>query len=242
MDATPPDAAASDLPVGEAAQLALLPVRIDPSQPARAVDHLLCAAGGQPLEAVQRWSVARRLNALVALRLAQGDAMESVTLRCPGCGATFAVAFDLQACLAPVCEDVVRFDTALGPRLASLPTGAQQVRWQQQEANLQAVGAELMQLDLPPDDATLDALGEALAERDPLRALPLAADCPDCAAPVHQALDLEVHLVEGFARAQRTLLSDIATLATAFGWPEREIAALPAWRRAWYLQHLEGAR
>lgn len=215
-----------------------LAARLDLCQPALAVDALLRACVAEQGAQAPRWSLARRLDALVAVRLAEGGCTEAVALRCPHCGAGFEAEIDLAACRhEPPADAAVELE-AQGRRLrARLPTGADHARWQREGTPLRAVAAELVQDagDAPLDDAAVQALNEALAAQDPLRELALSLRCPDCGAEAAHTLDLEAHLLAGFARAQRRLLGEIATLARAFHWSERDIAALPAWRRAFYL-------
>ncbi len=227
------------LPRAFGTQLADLAAPIDPAQPAEAVDGLLCACFGETSETVRRWSVARRLDALVAVRQADGRAAEPVTLRCAVCHSPFEIEIDLQACRLPLSDGSVAFE--IGGRMlqARLPTGAEQIRWQREHTPARAVAASLLECAQEPDDETLAALNRALAASDPLRGLPLQPTCPECGAAGEQALDLEAHLVSCFAQQQRAWLGDIATLAEAYHWSEAEIAAMPAWRRAFYLQRLE---
>ncbi|NML16822.1 hypothetical protein [Azohydromonas caseinilytica] len=215
-----------------------LAARLDPRQPALAVDALLRACVPEQGGEAPRWSLARRLDALLAVRLAEAPATEAVPLRCPQCGAGFEAEIDLAACRrAPGGDTAVEFE-ARGRRLrARLPTGADHARWQREGTPLRAAAAELLEDGAPDavDEASVQALNEALAAQDPLRELVLSLECPDCGATAQHTLDLEAHLIAAFARAQRQLLAEIATLARSFHWSERDIAALPAWRRAFYL-------
>lgn len=227
----------------------MLQALIDPSRPAEAVDTILASGLGEGLDTVRSWSVGRRLDALVALRQSQGHAVECVALRCAPCQAPFEVEIDLQACRSPVVEDEVVFEVAGQSRRARLPRGGEQALWQRERTPLRLVASSLLSDGRPvghagdgnvgDEHATLEALGRALAQRDPLRELPVQAVCPDCGHLAEHRIDLEVHLVGALAQAQRTLLADIATLAQAYHWSEAEIAGMPAWRRAYYLQQME---
>ena len=226
----------------------ILDTRLDPDRPAQAVDRLLAAGLGQGVETVRRWSVGRRLDALVALRQSQSGDVEPVALRCASCQVTFEVDIDLAACRAPAFADMaadeaaceVAFEAEGGMRRARLPTGEDQARWQRERAPLRLVADSLMADGRPcGDEAQVQALDRALSARDPLRELPVQAVCPECGDLAEHRVDLEAHLVTAFAVAQRELLAQIATLAEAYHWSEAEIAAMPAWRRQFYLQRLE---
>lgn len=224
----------------EASDLACV---IDARRPAEAVDNLLCACCGEAPETVRRWSVARRLDALVGIRQAEGRTAEMVTVCCPVCEAPFEIEIDLGACRLPVSEANVVFEVDGRTVEARVPTGAEQARWQRERTTWRRAAASLLHADLSsreePDDRMLAALDAALAARDPLRDLALRPDCPECGASIEHALDLEAHLVGCFSRRQREWLEEIATLALAYHWSETEIAAMPAWRRSFYLDRLE---
>ncbi len=226
----------------------ILDARIDPDHPAEAVDRLLAAGLGQGLEAVRRWSVGRRLDALVALRQSQRGDLEPVALACASCHGGFEVDIDLAACRAPGCEDEaavapgpeVAFEVDGATRRARLPTGEDQARWQRERTPLRLVADSLMADGSDcGGEAVVQALDQALGVRDPLRALPVQAVCPECGHLAEHRVDLEVHLVTAFAVAQRELLAQVAALAEAYHWSEAEIAAMPPWRRQFYLQRLE---
>lgn len=212
---------------------------IDTRSPAEAVDHVLAACLALDPQAVRGWSLPRRLDALVAVRLADGHAAETLPLHCPACGQAFEVEIDLQACRAPVCEEAVTLEVGMQRLRSRLPTGADQAQWQREHTPLHLVAGSLLERapePAPAPDVLVEALDRALAARDPLRELAVPADCPECGAAGEHRIDLETHLVAGFARRQRAWLSEIAELAAAYHWAEAEIAGLPAWRREFYLQ------
>ncbi len=227
---------------------AFLQARIDPARPAQAVDGLLAAGLGESVETLRRWSVGRRLDALVALRQCTSGDVEPVALRCASCQGAFEVDIDLAACRAPVPEDeaacaaqaLVVYEVEGATRRARLPTGEDQARWQRERPALRLVADSLMADGQPcGDEAQVEALGRALSARDPLRELPVQAVCPECGHLAEHRVDLESHLVAAFAVAQRELLGQVAALAEAYHWSEAEIAAMPPWRRLFYLQRLE---
>lgn len=212
---------------------------IDARCPAEAVDHVLSVCLGLRPETVRGWSLGRRLDALVAVRQAEGRGVEALPLRCPDCQQPFEIEIDLQACRAPVSEDAVPVELGAQRLRSRLPTGADQARWQRERTPLHLVAGSLLDAapEPPPEpQALVDAVDRALAGRDPLRDLAVPAACPECGAASEHRIDLEAHLLACFARQQRAWLCDIAELAAAFHWGEAEIAALPAWRRQFYLQ------
>ena len=220
-------------------QLADLALPLDAALQPEAVDSLLSVCFDQSRAAVQLWSVAHRLDALVAIRQADGRITEAVNLHCGACRMPFEAELDLQACRLPLSDAGVSFEAGGRILQARLPTGAEQIRWQREATPVRSVAASLLDTAHDPDDETLAALNRALAERDPLREISLRPACPECGAVGEQTLDLEAHLVRCFAQQQRAWLDDIANLAEVYHWSEAEIAAMPAWRRTFYLQRLE---
>jgi hypothetical protein len=231
-----------------ATQPADLEAPIDAAAPPGSVDLLLRAClrdsrGRAPDTAeLAAWSVGRRLDGLVAIRLAEGRPLERIGLACghEGCGACFEAELDLAACRRAQDETPLGIAAAGGTLRARLPTGADHTRWLSERTSLRSAAACLLE-GAEPDEATIEALDRALAERDPLRELALDLACPECGARHQHVLNLEAHLLRAFARAQERWLAEIGTLARAFHWREADIAAMPAWRRAFYLERLEQA-
>lgn len=85
------------------------------------------------------------------------------------------------------------------------------------------------------DNTELDALGEAMAQADHLAEILLHFDCPECGAHFDENLDLATFFWSELAAPARRLLQDVHVLASAYGWTESEILALPPPRRAAYI-------
>lgn len=221
-----------------------LETAVDAAAPAATTDALLMACledgDGRPpgLAQVRAWSVSARLDALVAIRRAGAVAAESLSLTCPdpSCAAVFEAEVDLDAVREQPFEREVIAECG-GRRLAlRVPTGEDHARWQRERCTVPEIAASLLHADEAIDGAMLEPIDAALARADPLRSLGLDVECPACKRLGHHTLNLEPHLLRAFALAQREWLSDIATVAGVFHWPEREIASLPAWRHAFYLR------
>jgi hypothetical protein len=81
----------------------------------------------------------------------------------------------------------------------------------------------------------IEAAGERLAAADPLAETVLSLRCPECGHEWEDSLDITAFLwAEVESRAKR-LLIEVHELASAYGWPEREILSLSDERRAFYL-------
>jgi hypothetical protein len=92
------------------------------------------------------------------------------------------------------------------------------------------VGAERLS---GPDVAALDA---ALEDLTGLGLVTVRATCPDCGDGVTAVLDPGVLLADRVRVAASVLLGEVARLASAFGWRERDVLALPPARRRAYLE------
>ncbi len=223
-----------------------LDVPIDASRPVASTDALLAsclhdASGRRPdVEAVRRWTVVARLDALAAIREAGGARTEWVVFQCKAadCTERFEAEIDLAVCRTKGAATTIEFPVDGKAMRARLPTGADQARWQQEPTPLHLVAASLLD-STDPDPAVIDALDAALAQADPARELKLQLVCPACGTAQQRIVDLEAQLLGTFAREQQALLRKIARLARAFHWAEADIARMPAWRRDCYLDRLD---
>lgn len=226
-----------------------LDAAVDAARPVASTDTLLMsclrdAAGRSPNSGeVRRWTVARRLDALIAIRAAAGGKTERIALRCsePTCRESFEAELDLAACRSAGEASVVEFALDGATVRARLPTGADQARWQEDRMPLHLVAASLLEAPAPQGADVVAALDAALARIDPARELQLELTCPGCATTQPHAVDLEAQLLAAFAQEQGLWLRRIARLARSFHWAEAEIARMPAWRRDFYLGWLDAA-
>jgi hypothetical protein len=90
--------------------------------------------------------------------------------------------------------------------------------------------------ELPPE--VLDALSDQMASRDSLADIQLAVSCPSCNHRWRAAFDIASFLWSEIDSLAARLLRDVHTLASAYGWHEKEILALSPGRRQFYLASL----
>jgi hypothetical protein len=196
------------------------------------------------------WTVAERLQGLLAIVLATRTDLPPVSTRCQasGCRTSMQIELDLTAFVAEARRDPVVCRVAGDQRVtARLPRGVDQRHWRDTKADSASMATRLVERvegripergwRVPPD--WLDQLAAALAERDPLTALQLSAACPNCGHINVVDFDLEGWLLRLLAEAQDGLLDDVHGLAVAYHWGEADICALPAQRRRAYLARLE---
>jgi hypothetical protein len=85
----------------------------------------------------------------------------------------------------------------------------------------------------------LDAVGERMAEADPLAEILLSFECPACGDTCQEPLDLAAFLWEEIEGRAKRLLLDIHALASAYGWSEAEVLSLSEARRQCYLEMVQ---
>lgn len=218
---------------------------------ARCLQHV--QGGDVPATTLQQWTVAERLQGLLAIASASVGPISQAVATCthPGCGGQVEIELGndgfAQASIADL-DWIAPDDTAVRLRL---PTGDDLDAWRTRRA---ANGLEdtwwvrrlVVQLDgqapapdwIPPA-SWLAPIADVLDDADPLTNLVLDVDCPFCNRSVAVDVDLEFLLVERLGACQRALTEDVHRLASIYHWHERDIADLPAWRRRRYLARIQ---
>ena len=85
----------------------------------------------------------------------------------------------------------------------------------------------------------VEVVGRTLDEHDPLINFSVRVHCPDCEEQSPFGIDLETLALGRLRQAQIRLLGTVHCLAEHYHWNEREIFAVPYWRRAYYLRVIE---
>jgi len=91
-------------------------------------------------------------------------------------------------------------------------------------------------------DEQVECIEEAMEEHDPLVNFKLRVRCPSCELDHLITIDLEELSLRELRRAQLRLLASVHRLAACYHWSERQIFAVPHWRRAHYLSLIESER
>ena len=219
-----------------------------------------------PTDTLWHWSVAARLQGLLAVAYATAGACTTAVATCsrPGCGERIELELALAG-FALATPDSIDWQTPQRQTArVRLPSGNDQLAWFHQQRARYDTGYDTghdaghdadsgwlarrlivsIDADLPAVSGQLPSswiasLDTALADADPLTALTVAAHCPACDTELAIAVDLEYLLLDSCRRRQRALLDDIHHLAGAYHWSEADIVALPAWRRARYLSRIQ---
>ncbi|MDP5181573.1 hypothetical protein QOZ88_02900 [Blastococcus sp. BMG 814] len=170
-----------------------------------------------------------------------GNVVEGV-IRCHRCGDLLDVPLPLSAVLAdppgaagpvesPVGDLAVRAPTLRDLVLAGRSPDPATALWNRcvTRAGGEPVDASAFGTDVL---AQVDAVAERLAG---LAALVVTAPCPACGADLRAPVDVSQLLWQRICVAAPALLAEVATLAAAFGWTERDVLALSVPRRRAYL-------
>ena len=214
--------------------------RVSPAaRPAVLLDGLRSFAGQAVVEPAETLPIGRRDRALIELRARLFGADMRCTTACPDCRERVELCFDLGA-LRPAPSDETTRVVSGGTAIRLRPPTTQDILGAlSAPAGTQA--AALVQrcaLDPLPDplpQALVEEASAALAEADPDAEIELSTECPACGTETALAFDIGTCLWDDLARAARRLLREVHYLATAYGWSEAEVLAVPRRRRLEYM-------
>jgi hypothetical protein len=202
---------------------------------------------------LQQWTVAERLQGLLAIASASVGPVSRAVATCTHSGCGGQVELELgNAGFAQMSVTVVDWTTPSDATVRlRLPTGDDLAAWQDQAPSVAheeawwvrrlivSVDGEPPSSEWTTPSTWLVPIAETLEDADPLTALVLDVDCPFCGRVIAVDVDLEYLLIERLGACQRALTDEIHRLASAYHWNERDIADLPVWRRRQYLDRLQ---
>lgn len=231
------------MPVDEAALLDLLEADADPGvRTARTAARLTGVDASASLPDIQR--------ALLELcRACGGDDLGAFAV-CPGCGESLELELSVSELLAAVDVAAAEPRTVEGdgweielrpPTLEELATAraepdvglAAERLARACVVSCRREGRTIGRSRIPK--AALGLVETGLEALDPTGA-PIGLVCPSCSNVWSASVDLVTLLSSQLELEARTLLSEIHALASAYGWSERDILALPRERRREYVQ------
>lgn len=88
--------------------------------------------------------------------------------------------------------------------------------------------------DLPA--AVIEKLSNSMAEADPYAEIQIAMDCAGCSHRWSMVFDVVSYLWSEIEDWAERMLRDVHSLASAYGWSERDIVGMSALRRRLYLE------
>jgi hypothetical protein len=215
--------------------------RQDPAQ--RALTLLQAAVPGKPRRQLARYSLGRRDACLLELRQRTFSSRLEAFAECPRCGERLEYSLKAEKLSErpggaqrprPIQMDgralELRLpdstDLAYAARAASLDEARQRL------AGRCVIGAAVEELP----DPVLAEVGASLAEADPGADVLIDLQCPSCAERWQVVFDIASYLWEEVRVLARRLMAEVHELARAYAWSERDILAMSAARRRFYLE------
>ena len=209
------------------------------ARPAALLDGLRPFAGETGAEPAETLPIGRRDRALIDLRARLFGAGMHCATDCPDCGERIELSFDLGALAPPpalASARVVSDGTEIRLRppttrdILHVLAGPVEART---TMLVQRCALDPLPDPLPP--ALVQEASAALAESDPDADIELATSCPACGADHALTFDIGTCLWDDLSRAARRLLREVHHLASAYGWTEAEVLAVPRRRRLEYM-------
>lgn len=218
----------------------------------RALELLAVAYPETPLNHWAALSIGERDASLLALREALWGASMAAVVVCPGCRDRLELRLNTQKLLSVSpgqLQDEISLSIADYSMTFRLPTSLDVAEAANQASNaddcreliLQRCIVSAQQGDapvefdqLPPE--VIDGLAERIAEADPLADIQFELTCPSCKQGWSAIFDIVSFLWTEIEVWAWRILSDVHTLARAYGWPEADILNLTPWRRQFYLE------
>lgn len=236
-------------PVTGALELEVAQLAVEDANPPERVTAVLDAAleslGGEPStpERVRQLCVGDRQHLVRQLGVHLGQIGSWRTAECLDCDERFDLFVDLNTLPASQPQPGFPFvdvETGRGKRRFRVPNGGDQeaIAGVESLAEDEAVRALVRlcvigeEIDDEFDTADLEAIDRALEDASPEVAQEIVAKCPACGRTNALQVDPYSFLTTGPA----SLFSAVHTLASAYGWSEAEILALPRERRDLYLE------
>jgi len=221
-----------------------------PALVTRILEQCAVSANGNDLPAgfFREMSAGKRLECLLRLAAGKEQTEFSFPFKCGSCAAEL----ELNLTLDEIAEQQREADRSeqvevkiAGEKLVfRKPRGSDQENWHrqifsdEQSATRQIIGS----LQINPNELTrhlsdevLPIIDEAMDEADPLVNFNCTVNCAECAAANLFEVDLYRFALGELRRRQWRLLYAAHRLASHYHWSEREIFAVPHWRRRQYL-------
>jgi hypothetical protein len=225
----------------------------DASPGERGLLLLELAESGLPANALGGWSAGRRDAALLSLRQRVFGPTLAGVAACPSCGEALelevAVA-DLVVAGSAAPPVPAPLTLAEGPyrvtfrlpsaadlaELGAADPGVGGERWLLERCIVEArrSDAGCTPAELPSD--VLAEVAAAMESADPQAEIELSLACATCGEDFRLGFDVVAFLWREIEAQAVRLVRQVATLAAAFGWSERDILAMSPARRAWYVE------
>jgi hypothetical protein len=197
---------------------------------------------------LRRLSVGERDRRLLALRAAAFGPRVEVVSSCPVCALAVEFAFTAdEVGLAadaptpaseaewPIGGRRLRLRAVTAGDLADLESCGEPAEIRRRLIEACVLAVDGIEGAAPPAEWS-DAVEAGLQAIDPAANVELALDCPDCGHRWIEVVDPPSLLWDAIMVAAPRILADVAELARVYHWSERDILAMPARRRRFYLE------
>ena len=216
----------------------------------RAVTLLALAWPQKSTDEWARVSIGERDRLLLQLRQELFGASLEALASCPKCGERLELTFSTQDLLAQGTElvtssETLRFNSGGYEVDYRLPTthdllavagnpGEARKLLMERCVEARNDGVAISASALP--DAMVKVLGQKMADADPQAEVQILLTCPACSHHWPTVFDVLSYLWGEIEDWAQRLLQDVHSLATAYGWSERDILSMSATRRRLYLE------
>ena len=202
---------------------------------------LSVALSAEPPETLADWPLGSRNRALAELHCSCFGSTLQAWTSCPRCGEKMEFETDARKMLTGE-EDQNHVGTIeVNGRSFRLPTSrdlAELARETDPHAAAMRL-AERCRLSGEScrwSEEELEQVGERMALADPMAETRLALRCPSCSNEWDETLDIASFLWAEIEARAKQLLWEVHTLASAYGWTEKEVLSLSGARRARYME------
>jgi hypothetical protein len=216
-------------------------------QPARLALALLAAESDLDPAAAAHCTVGERDSRLLELRERALGPRLALVATCPACEEQVEGALevgDLRVERGSL-EAEIHLEAAGRRLVARLPTAGDLVAIEQAE-DVESARLDLLERCLldnggdPPDERVVAAAAARMAEADPQADIRLALSCPVCGADWEEQFDPVSFFWQELDAWALRLVRDVHELASAYGWSEEDVLAIPPARRRLYLELAAG--
>ena len=217
----------------------------------QALTLLAAASPDTAREALASLPIGHRDARLLALRERLWGPHMAAVVVCPECRERLELALDTHEMLAGSPPDppseipliigefkvTMRVPTTLDTQLgdSGYPTTGGNTTQVLKRCVLRLEGENPVEVDQLPQEV-LAGIEKRMAEADPLADIQLDLTCPSCHHRWRAVFDIVSFLWTELEVWVGRILSDVHTLARAYGWSERDILALSPTRRQFYLE------
>jgi hypothetical protein len=216
----------------------------------RALVLLSVCASDTPLDALARLSIGQRNAHLLALRESTFGVEFATLAECPACGERVEASFSAdqiraadvsvpEVCTCEIAGHIVHFRLPDSRDLESVSQLATV-----EDARIALIDRVVVRAvrDGEPvstralGDDVVSAIGAEMERLDPNADIRLSFACPHCAHVFDAGFDIGSFLLEELGTWADRLLREVHQLASVYGWSERDILEMSAWRRQAYLR------